>query len=454
MAGRVHGRSAALLGAAVVCALVPSSVGGGPATVASSGDLAAHAGVAGGSGGSGSAQNAVAATSGDRAGAGGAAGPVRGAARGALPAPEVSSGTLTAPGARDSAAQRAPAVTHREERIATPAGPVTTDVVVADLRRSSIRATLLTGASVGERATVPVHAERGGTVAAVNGDFFDLARSNAPAGPSVRDGRMLTSAVPPGRRLAPAVPGSEPGDALTIDAGGTPRLDRLTLVASAVGPGGTLPIRSLNAYAVPVGGIGLFTADWNGDRAAALCGSDTDRDAPCAPDRVEVVVRDDRVTAVRPPGSGPIPAGEQILAGRDEGAAALRGLAVGDRVTVRQRVTTGSGAEAETAVGGSPVLRDGAPVPGLDTASRDPRSAAGVTEDGRLVLLTADGRDSTSAGLTLAETAEQLRRAGAVDGVNLDGGGSSTLVYRGQVVNRPSEDAQRPVPNAIGIVEG
>lgn len=350
-------------------------------------------------------------------------------------------------------APQAPAITHREERVDTPAGPVTVDVVVADLNRAELRATLLTGATVGERSSVPAHAQRGGAAAAINGDFFDLGRSNAPAGPSVRDGRALTSAVPPGRRLSPGVPGAEQGDVLAVDDDGTPRLDRLTLDASATGPQGRLRIDTLNAYAVPVGGIGLFTSDWAGDRAATLCGSDTDRNAPCAPDRVEVVVRDGAVTAVRPPGGGAIPAGDQVLAGRDQGAAALRRLAVGDRVTVRYALTAASGTPPRTAVGASPILRDGAPVAGLDARSRDPRSAAGLTAQGRLILLTADGRESTSVGITLAETAEQLRRAGAVDGVNLDRGGSSTMVFRGQVVNSPSEDAYRLVPNALGVVE-
>ncbi|MBN9793868.1 phosphodiester glycosidase family protein [Pseudonocardia sp. TMWB2A] len=385
----------------------------------------------------------VAATAPAAASAGPAAAPAS-AGPGAAPGPAA---------APVAPAPQAPAITHREERVDTPAGPVTVDIVVADLNRAELRATLLTGAMVGERSSVPAHARRGGAVAAINGDFFDLARSNAAAGPSVRDGRALTSAVPPGRRLAPGVPGAQQGDVLAIDDDGTPRLDRLTLDASVTGPKGRLRIDTLNAYAVPVGGIGLFTSDWAGDRAATLCGSDTDRDAPCAPDRVEVVVRDGAVTAVGPPGGGAIPAGEQVLAGRDQGAAALRGLAVGDRVTVRQALTAASGTAPRTAVGASPILRDGAPVAGLDTRSRDPRSAAGYTAQGRLILLTADGRESTSVGITLAETAEQLRRAGAVDGVNLDGGGSSTMVFRDQVVNSPSEDAYRLVPNALGVVE-
>ncbi len=420
MVGWTGSRGAAVAAAVVIGVLVPATQQASAAPVREAHPVAATASAASPAAGAGSA------------------------------APGAAPGPAAAPVAP---APQAPAITHREERVGTPAGPVTVDIVVADLNRSELRATLLTGATVGERSSVPAHARRGGAVAAINGDFFDLARSNAPAGPSVRDGRALTSAVPPGRRLAPGVPGAQQGDVLAIDDDGTPRLDRLTLDASVTGPEGRLRIDTLNASAVPVGGIGLFTSDWAGDRAATLCGSDTDRDAPCAPDRFEVVVRDGAVTAVGPPGGGAIPAGEQVLGGGDQGAAALRGLAVGDRVTVRQALTAASGTVPRTAVGASPILRDGTPVAGLDARSRDPRSAAGLTAQGRLILLTADGRESTSVGITQAETAEQLRRAGAVDGVNLDGGGSSTMVFRDQVVNSPSEDAYRLVPNALGVVE-
>jgi exopolysaccharide biosynthesis protein len=58
-----------------------------------------------------------------------------------------------------------------------------------------------------------------------------------------------------------------------------------------------------------------------------------------------------------------------------------------------------------------------------------------------------------SAGMTLLETAALMRRLGAVDAVNLDGGGSTTMVARGRVVNRPANarHAQRRVGNALVI---
>ena len=69
------------------------------------------------------------------------------------------------------------------------------------------------------------------------------------------------------------------------------------------------------------------------------------------------------------------------------------------------------------------------------------RTAVGATADGKLILLVCDGRNMRgSAGFTLAELADKLIELGAVDAVNLDGGGSSTMVGSdGKVLNRPSD---------------
>jgi hypothetical protein len=93
---------------------------------------------------------------------------------------------------------------------------------------------------------------------------------------------------------------------------------------------------------------------------------------------------------------------------------------------------------------------------------RHPRTAAGVTRDGRtLLLLVVDGRQPEwSIGATLPELAEILIEAGARDAVNLDGGGSSALWSRGpqagagRVLNRPSDGRVRPVANHLGVRVG
>jgi len=79
-----------------------------------------------------------------------------------------------------------------------------------------------------------------------------------------------------------------------------------------------------------------------------------------------------------------------------------------------------------------------------------PRSAAGRTADGDLILLVVDGRQVISRGVYLEELAMLMRSAGAVDALNLDGGGSSALVVNGTLLNRPAGTTiEREVMSAI-----
>jgi exopolysaccharide biosynthesis protein len=137
----------------------------------------------------------------------------------------------------------------------------------------------------------------------------------------------------------------------------------------------------------------------------------------------------------------------------------LRKLFVGEAVRVEHRlVAASSGVPYAFAVGGFPVLRGGAPLPGLDGATSAVRTAVGIGDGGhRLLLLALDGASEYRGGLTVAELASVLRDLGATEGFNLDGGGSSTLVARGSgegvvsVLNHPSGGAERAVANGIGV---
>jgi hypothetical protein len=112
------------------------------------------------------------------------------------------------------------------------------------------------------------------------------------------------------------------------------------------------------------------------------------------------------------------------------------------------------------AVAGTPwLLRAGRPRQADDDARCEafcarphPRTALGLSADGAtLYLLLAEGRRAGVPGLSLAVTAEQLRRLGAHEGINLDGGGSSALLLRGEwVMRRPDkEPALRRLANAL-----
>ena len=68
----------------------------------------------------------------------------------------------------------------------------------------------------------------------------------------------------------------------------------------------------------------------------------------------------------------------------------------------------------------------------------NPRTAVGILEEGHYVLVVSDGRSSESEGLSLYELAEFLQSLGVQTAYNLDGGGSSTMVFLGRVVNNPT----------------
>ncbi|MFM7719020.1 MAG: phosphodiester glycosidase family protein, partial [Actinomycetota bacterium] len=142
------------------------------------------------------------------------------------------------------------------------------------------------------------------------------------------------------------------------------------------------------------------------------------------------------------------------------GAAALATYARGDAVAVG--ISYGLRNVLDLA-GGEPLLvsRGAARTdPSCDTdyCGPNPRTAAGYTSDGRLLIVTVDGRQAGfSVGMGLDDLAHLLLQLGAEGAVNLDGGGSTTMWVEGRgVVNRPSNagNAERPVGTALVILPG
>ncbi|MFP5299198.1 MAG: phosphodiester glycosidase family protein [Actinomycetota bacterium] len=107
-------------------------------------------------------------------------------------------------------------------------------------------------------------------------------------------------------------------------------------------------------------------------------------------------------------------------------------------------------------VGGNPTLvENGRVVVPKSTApffARHPRTGVGVTPRGKVIFATVDGRQRRSVGMTLRGFARFFRGLGAETALNLDGGGSTTMVVRGRVMNRPSDGAERPVSSALVVL--
>jgi exopolysaccharide biosynthesis protein len=85
---------------------------------------------------------------------------------------------------------------------------------------------------------------------------------------------------------------------------------------------------------------------------------------------------------------------------------------------------------------------------------RHPRTIVGRTETGSVVIATIDGGRTTSVGATLVEASAVAQGLGMVDSVNLDGGGSTTMVANGALVNSPSGSGERSVGDALVYVPG
>lgn len=82
--------------------------------------------------------------------------------------------------------------------------------------------------------------------------------------------------------------------------------------------------------------------------------------------------------------------------------------------------------------------------------TRHPRTAVAKLKDGKFLMVTVDGRSLESVGMNLQELAKFLLEIGAVEAMNLDGGGSTTMFLDGKVVNKPSDkDGERKVSDAI-----
>ncbi|RAW09698.1 multidrug transporter [Phytoactinopolyspora halophila] len=304
------------------------------------------------------------------------------------------------------------------------------------------------GASVGylstgsltDLAPVTEQAAAEDAVAAVNGDFYDINNSGAPIGAAFADGRLLKS--PSGNRTR----------MVAFAEDGTGRITHVEFDGTVELPDGDQPIDRLNSSDLPSGSIGAYDASW-GDypRTRAVQGVD---------DVTEVIVVDGAVSDVTDtPGEGQLPDGAVALVGRDGGAEILDELEPGDEVTVEWDARAADGGPVDTAIGTGDLLVDDGQVQDVNDSTYAARTAIGFSEDGtEITILSADGDNySHSRGATLAEMARMMADRGVRTAVEIDGGGSSTMVTRLpgtdtlQVDNELSDGGLRNVSNGLGI---
>jgi hypothetical protein len=162
-----------------------------------------------------------------------------------------------------------------------------------------------------------------------------------------------------------------------------------------------------------------------------------------------------RVTSVHHEGDSKVDRTSWILSIGPELAGNLPAIEPGTTTITIVTKTLPDLAGAQVAIGGGPTLvRDGKPMRwnGL-MKMRHPRSALGWNDE-YLILMQVDGRQlNLSLGMTFPELAEYMVKLGCNHAMNLDGGGSATLWVLGNVINNPSEGAERAGPNALVVLK-
>ena len=342
-----------------------------------------------------------------------------------------------------------PGVEHAlvEHKIA--AGPVKINLLRLDLTKVRLDVKLGMDAVLGTETTSSI-AKRHRAVAAINSGFFRFDTSifaGDPAGALKIDGVVLSE---PDRGRA----------VIFIDN----RRDRTVVEFGRFGARDW----------VEVGGLELVIDGMNRERREnelLIFTPEFHRTTLTSPEGVEVIVRGDRVVSIlNGIGSLAIPSDGYILSAtgtkRHE---IMRSLRIGDRLRRFTAVVPVGGETTPPAQynfedhtnGVSILLKNGAINLTWEAErairsfaeDRHPRTAVAKLKDGRLLMITADGRQpGVSVGMTLRELAEYLLSIGSVDAINLDGGGSTTMVLGGRVINTPSDtNRERKVSVAIVV---
>ena len=180
---------------------------------------------------------------------------------------------------------------------------------------------------------------------------------------------------------------------------------------------------------------------------------------------VELIIRNGVISSVmRGKGNNYIPSDGYIISAQGNSHELFRDVKVGDNVILDHELLfeDESFNDAVHIIGVGPrLVKDGQIYVTADEeyfpddirVGRAPRSAFGVTKYGDYIFAVVDGRQAHSKGCTLQEWADILINTfGAVDAINLDGGGSSELIVKKNIVNSPSDGRERPVGSALMII--
>lgn len=329
----------------------------------------------------------------------------------------------------------APGVRYRRWEQTDRRGRIRAHLLSIDLDEPGVTVDAVSGAYVPDREPVSTLVDRDRGLAGVNGGFFDIHDTGAPLGVGRdRQRGMLHASLGTWDK------------AFWIARNGTPRIGTAVLEAT-VDQLPQIEVTNVNGARVKIAGVGIYTPEWGISSGYRITDGQTKKVRQVVIKGGRVVSNEPRLTAGDPITDG------FVLVGRGDGATSLLQMKVGSLASVQWKLR----GRPTVAVGGEKILlRDGRRMV-ENNRELHPRTAIGIDRDrNRLLLLVIDGRQSFSRGYTMVELARLLKQLGAEDALNLDGGGSSTMVGHGRggllkVLNSPSDGSQRSVPEGIVV---
>jgi hypothetical protein len=342
-----------------------------------------------------------------------------------------------------------PGVTYEKTVEFTPHGAVVIHVLTAPKPDSAglyrLAPVLARGTVLGgrERATqIEKDVSSQATVAGINGDLFNPA-NGFPAGIFMSGGVLLH----------PPLAGRS---SVGVDSAGLLHVDRVKFFGTWKGTGQRRPLNGLNELPAP-GEVILFTPSYGAKAPVVPGAAEVVLQAfPAAVPNVDLAAT---VTAVGANGAEAIPPGGAVLMATGSIAAALHAEAPAGTALALRLILQPAWTGVVSGLGGGPALvRNGKAVfrsledfTNDQVTERDARAGVGQLADGRVILVAVDGgRPGYSVGLTSFELAQTMQRLGAVTASAVDPGGSVTVAFDGQLLNRPSDPAgERLVKEAL-----
>lgn len=337
-------------------------------------------------------------------------------------------------------------------------------VMEIDLSNPYISLQALSGKSgeVGTRTNMMTMASNKGAIAAINGDVFNMGLEGAPLGSQINFGSLTVS---------PSLLKGMYAFGVTKDK--QPLIDAYTFQGNVTASNGSsFELSGINqsTYSSDVTGdtyshfnrLFIYTSAWGGAERPKNSGA-TPTEVLVVDNVVQEIVSNGTITKA-------IPQNGYVLRGHKDAANFLTGLVVGDTVqadyslvsqTTKQKVDPAS---FDMMVSGHTLLVENGKassfsrdVTGVSGSSYTSRTAIGYSADGKKVYMVTAEKAGGNTGLSLRELQTVMVQLGAHKAVNLDGGGSTTMVERKlgytslSLAHSTQESSMRPVANGIGV---